>query len=348
MNRDEGDEGDASDPLHPLHPCSFSFFIFPVHFPVPFRLPDLYNLAISRSLLAMMNRWLQVALITAGCAAVYAGLRLLPVEQCAFLHYGEFVNSEGVIEGCGYEETGFFDMRQIRYPIVTTLTPLEEPRVGAPVTLKLTLFTTTGKPVRWQDIAVSHTERVHALVVDPSLQDYQHVHPRPAGPDGHYLLEVAPRAAGEYAVYLDFISLVTSRRTLLECRFTVPGEPAAPVAAQRLRGSFAGLELAFVPEQAELRSGRELVFRLEVADPAGGPVRFTPVMDSYAHVVAFDAARTGFAHLHPMNPLISGQDPSNPDLRFAMRFDAPGHYRVWAQFIANGREVFAPFDLDLL
>ncbi len=295
-----------------------------------------------------MDRRLHIALITAGCAAVYAGLRLLPVESCALMHYGDYVTSAGVIEGCGYEETGFFDLRRLRYPVVTGLTPLGAPRVGEPLTLKLTLFTTTGKAVRWQDIAVSHTARLHALVVDPSLQDYQHVHPQPAGPDGHYLFDVTPRAAGEYAVYLDFISLVTGRRTLLEGRFSVPGEPALPAADKGLRGTVGGLVVALLPEQPELRSKRDLVFRLEVRDPAGGPVRFTPVMDAYAHMVAFDAARTGFAHLHPLNPLVAGQDPANPDLRFALRMEEPGHYRLWAQFIANGQELFAPFDIELL
>jgi hypothetical protein len=170
----------------------------------------------------------QIALITAACVAVYVGLRSLPVEKCDFLHYGEFVNSEGVIEGCGYEETEFFVMEDIRFPIIPTLTPIEDPVLGQPTTFKLTLFTTTGKPVKWEEIAVSHTERIHAMVVDRSLEDYQHVHPQPAGPAGHYLVEVTPRKPGPYSVYLDFIPLINSRRTLLETGFEVPGTPDAP------------------------------------------------------------------------------------------------------------------------
>lgn len=80
-----------------------------------------------------MNRSLQIALITAGCAGVYLVLRSLPVEKCEFLHYGDYVNSEGVIEGCGYEETEFFNMSKIRFPVIATLTPLAEPRIGEPL-----------------------------------------------------------------------------------------------------------------------------------------------------------------------------------------------------------------------
>jgi hypothetical protein len=94
-----------------------------------------------------------------------------------------------------------------------------------------------------------------------------------------------------------------------------------------------------------MTTGQELEFDLQVTSEDGSPTLFSPVMDSFAHVVAFDAAGTGFAHLHPRNPIVDGQDPSAPDLHFTIKFDAPGHYRVWAQFIVNGEHVFAPFDL---
>jgi hypothetical protein len=292
-----------------------------------------------------MTRARQIALITTGCCAAYVGLRSLPVEKCEFLHYGEFINQDGVIEGCGYEETDFFVMSEIRFPIIPTLTPLGELKPGEPCTFKLTLFTTSGKPVRWEDIAVSHTERIHALVVDPSLEDYQHVHPQPAGPAGHYLVELTPRRAGSYAVYFDFIPLINSRRTLLAARFEVPGEGGAAQPADRRAHRDADLAFTFTARQPELKAGTEARFRLQARAVDGRAITYSPVMGSYAHVVAFDAAGSGFAHLHPQNPFIEGQDPHDPDLEFVFLFKDPGHYRVWAQVIIDGREVFAPFDL---
>ncbi len=292
-----------------------------------------------------MSRSLQISLITVACLAVYLTLRWLPVEECKFLHYGDYVNAEGIIEGCGYEETEFFDMNEIRYPIIAELTPLTDPVIGEALTCSLTLFTTTGKPIEWDQIAVSHTERIHAMVVDPSLQDYQHVHPQPAGPAGHYLVQVRPAKAGYYSVYLDFIPLTTSRRTLLECGFEVSGTVEAPDPRQSLQHSDVATEFNFVPSTDRLITGEELTFKLEVKPKDLSPTHFTPVMDSYAHVVAFDSAGTGFAHLHPVNPLVDGQDPYNPDLRFTFKFDKPGYYRVWTQFIVNGEHTFVPFDL---
>jgi hypothetical protein len=287
----------------------------------------------------------QIALITVGCCAVYFGLRSLPVEKCEFLHYGDYINAEGVVEGCGYEETDFFVMSEIRFPIIAQLTPLTEVGAGRPAQFQLTLFTTTGKPIRWEEIAVSHTERIHAMAVDPSLSDYQHLHPQPAGPAGHYLLELTPRRAGDYAVFLDFIPLVNSRRTLLATGFTVPGEAGAPAAGDRRTHRDGNLTFRFIGSGAPVAAGTEARFRLRVEADGGAPLAFSPVMDSYAHVVAFDSAGTGFAHLHPQNPFTEGQDPADPDLEFVFLFKDPGHYRVWAQVIIDGREIFAPFDL---
>lgn len=295
-----------------------------------------------------MKRSSQAILITALCTGTYFGMRALPVEPCEFLHYGDYVNAEGVIEGCGYEETEFFNMNNIRFPIIANLVPLEDTANGQTTPFKLTLFTTTGKPINWEQIAVSHTERIHAMIVDSSLEDYQHIHPQPAGPAGHYVFEMTPGKSGNYKVYLDFIPLINSRRTLLETEFSVPGTTASHVPAHRDAFRDNDLLFSFTPQtQGPLTTDQELRFRLNVEHVDGAETRFSPVMDSFAHVVAFDSAGTGFAHLHPLNPFVEGQDPLDPDLQFTLKFDQPGQYRVWAQVIVNGRQIFAPFDLTI-
>jgi hypothetical protein len=295
-----------------------------------------------------MKNIYQAAFITTACIGVYFIMRAMPVEPCEFLHYGDYVNAEGVIEGCGYEETEFFTMDQIRFPIIADLVPLEDPLIGQSTTFKLTLFTTTGKPIQWEQVAVSHTERIHAMVVDASLEDYQHLHPQPAGPSGHYLVELTPRRAGPYKVYLDFIPLINSRRTLLETDFIVEGDPDRITTRPGNTFRDGDLVFTFVPKrQGILPVGEELLFELNVTHIQNEQTRFSPVMDSFAHVVAFDENRSGFAHLHPLNPFIEGQDPLNPDLQFTLKFDKPGHYRVWAQVVVNGRQIFAPFDLNV-
>lgn len=295
----------------------------------------------------------QWILITAGCIGVFVALRLLPVESCEFLHYGDYVDSEGVIEGCGYEETNFFDLSQLRFPIIFELIPDQEPVVGKEVAFTLALRTTTGRSIDYRDIAVTHTERVHAMVVDQSLEDYQHIHPQPGGPSGHFRFRMTPHKAGPYRVYLDFIPLINNRRTLLAAKFEVSPttggrtEDNQALVMKSSVAQFGNHRFKLALDTDALRA--EAPFELELVPLAEGPNKpeFELVMGAYAHLVAFDPQRLGFAHLHPMNPIVEGQDPKNPDLRFQLELDKPGRYRIWAQIRIGREDVFLPFDLSL-
>jgi hypothetical protein len=69
-----------------------------------------------------------------------------------------------------------------------------------------------------------------------------------------------------------------------------------------------------------------------------------PVMDAYAHLVAFDRAASGFAHLHPVETsLTPPPDAVRPTLTFKITIPEPGRYVIWSQVMLAGREVFAPF-----
>jgi hypothetical protein len=97
-----------------------------------------------------------------------------------------------------------------------------------------------------------------------------------------------------------------------------------------------------------MRAGEaaDLVFSLDRAD--GGDVGLEPVMDAYAHLVAFDSGRGGFAHLHPMDAgLEQPPDRRQPTLRFKVTIPDTGAYVIWAQVGLGGRDVFVPFWVDV-
>jgi hypothetical protein len=292
------------------------------------------------------RQWILTGLITVGCLGTYFGMRALPVEACEVLHYGDYITAEGVIEGCGYEETGFFDLKALRYPVIARLEPLSSLRVGQPASFLLHLRTSTGRSISYEEVAVSHTERLHAMVVDESLGDYQHLHPKNGGAPGTWTVSFTPRHGGTYRMFLDFIPLKTARRTLAMTSFEVEGAAEAMERADgRTQLTADGLAVRLVPAEETLRAGEDIAFRLEVSGRDG--LVFDPVMDSFAHLVAFAPGRDGFAHFHPRNPFIAGQDPRNPELDFVFTVEDAGAYRVWAQFSVDGSEHFVPFDLEV-
>jgi hypothetical protein len=91
------------------------------------------------------------------------------------------------------------------------------------------LKTGSGKPVAPEDLLVTHTRRLHLLIVDPSLSDYQHVHPDSTGKPGEWAFSFTPRLSGTYRVFGDFTPAATGRGLYSSVDVTVgPALAVAP------------------------------------------------------------------------------------------------------------------------
>jgi hypothetical protein len=67
-------------------------------------------------------------------------------------------------------------------------------------------------------------------------------------------------------------------------------------------------------------------------------------MGAYAHLVAFDQGRTGFAHIHPQQTDLSRRpDLCQPRLTFKVQIPQAGRFVIWSQINTDDRERFAPF-----
>ena len=88
--------------------------------------------------------------------------------------------------------------------------------------------------------------------------------------------------------------------------------------------------------------------KLTLTNEGGGNVPLQPVMGAFAHLVAFDADRSGFAHLHPMEvDLLAPPDAVHPQLNFKVTIPESGRYVIWAQVNLGGTEVFRPFPIEV-
>jgi hypothetical protein len=120
--------------------------------------------------------------------------------------------------------------------------------------------------------------------------------------------------------------------------------PGQPVSVVEERG--VAFSLATAP--ATVRAGQPIDLRFAMSRPGGGEVRLEPVMGAFAHLVAFDQERSGFAHLHPTEiDLLKRPDERNPVLNFKLTIPRAGRYVVWAQVNLEGTETFVPFELDV-
>ncbi len=290
----------------------------------------------------------QVALITAVALVLYLIVRLLPTGTN--LNHMDFrMEGKGTLEFCDPVNPQFIPVVAVRSPVVLALKPSRAPALNQPVSFMLTLRTASGKPIAPEDLLVAHTRKLHLLIVDPTLNDYQHIHPEPGRRPGEWVFTMRPERAGVYRVFADFMPVATARGLYASADFSVPGTVARVIREPNTTFQASGLKFELVVPRV-FRAGlpADLKFRIESQGTAKEPVLLQPVMGAFAHLVALDESRSGFAHLHPRETdLAKPPDALRPELNFKVTIPSPGRYAIWAQVNLGGTEVFAPFWVDV-
>ena len=293
----------------------------------------------------------RIAVITLVAAVLFVTVRLLPTGT-NLSHMDFRVQGGNVIEFCDPANPQFLPVVAVRSPVTLAVVPSGPAKAGGDVLATLTLTTFSGKPIAPEDLLVVQTRRIHLLIVDPSLDDYQHVHPEPGRRPGEWTLRFHPRYGGVYRVFADFTPVATNRGLYAETELTVDGPPS-PVVAGTQHPSWSvsqdGYAFALSPSPSPLRAGVPSNLRLTIRREDGGPVPVRPVMDAFAHLVAFDSARSGFAHIHPSESDVTRlPDPVHPAFTFRLTIPSPGRYVIWSQVNLGGSELYAPFWFDVL
>lgn len=289
----------------------------------------------------------QLVLITAAAAAIFVGFRLLPTgTNLSHMDFRVDPRAGNAIEFCDPLNPQFIPVVAARSPVALEVRTAEPARAGERVEGVAILRTAGGKPVGPADLLVTHTRRLHLLIVDPARADYQHVHPEPGRTPGEWTFAFTPRGGGVYRIFGDFTPAATARGLYAAADLPVAGGALAPVAAAG-EAAREGRRYRLAAGEAP-RAGRPIEFRFSATQAEGGPVRLEPVMDALAHLVAFDAGRTGFAHLHPVDPVPSAPAGGVPSsLSFKLTVPEPGAYVIWAQVKVEGREEFVPFSCEV-
>jgi hypothetical protein len=309
--------------------------------------------------------WRGAVWITLAAVALYVGFRVLPTGTS--LHHMDFqVSGVGALEMCDPSNPQFIPVVAARSPVRLELRTADGAAAAAAVgresNFVLTLTTSAGKPIAPVDLVTVHTRKLHLLVIDPTLTDYQHLHPEPGERAGEWVFKHTPARAGVYRVFADFTPTATGRGLYSFADYTVGS--ADGLAA----GEVAVNEFARLGEEAEtgpwrfrlatqdgapVRVGRQSTLIFSGREVAGGEVPMAIVMDAYAHMVAFDPERSGFAHLHPRGEkpgdyAVAAPDAREPKLWFDLTIPKAGKYVVWAQVNLQGGERFLPFVMNVV
>jgi hypothetical protein len=217
---------------------------------------------------------------------------------------------------------------------------------GQRVPAFLDLVKLDGTAVYPSDLIVTHTERIHLLIIDPSLTDYHHEHPRATSAPGEYAFAFTPRLPGRYLVWADVRPRPLGLQEFVPASIgaTITGEPGIDRTLST-RAVVEGMtfELSFSTEN--LRAGRPTTAKLRITGADGKPfTQLEPFMNAFVHLVGFHEDRQTVLHLHPKAPLVL--DPAargGPEFEFQMFPPKAGFVRLFAQVQVGGGSIYAPF-----
>jgi hypothetical protein len=264
------------------------------------------------------------------------------------------VGGPGALQFCDAQNPKFLPVVSRTSPVAMTLDPSPPPTEGGASEITLTLKTESGKPIGPDELIPTSTRKVILLAIDPSLEDFQAMTPEAGTRPGEWQFPFSPRRSGTYRIFADFTPAATGLEMYASADLNVaPGAAQRAIAPAVWKTSWIveqegyRLTLKSASNPIHVRDSVELRFAVESS--RGGQVSPEPLDGSLATLVAFDEARTGFVNLHADAPMAEGSMPmGNFAPTFMVTFSDPGRYVVWSRVNVGGREITAPFRIEVL
>lgn len=200
------------------------------------------------------------------------------------------------------------------------------------------------------EIKETHGEKIHLLIFDQTLTDYQHIHPLPTHKPGVYQFEWTPKETSQYKVWVDLTPLCTNQQEYIMVNL---GERSKdPKKVEKTFNSTYSIgekankihfSLSF--DSLELIHGNPAMGKIFIKDSHGSPfTQLEPIMGAFAHIVAINEDFKTIAHVHPMGAEpTKNSDRGGPELEFHVKPNKPGFWKIWVQVKIKGKELFIPF-----
>lgn len=216
------------------------------------------------------------------------------------------------------------------------------------VQIKLTK-TKDDSPVPLDNLKEVHTQKIHLLIIDDSLEDYSHIHPKPTKEVGVYAFEWNPtKKNANYRVWADLFPLDTNAQEYAIADLTTSqGSKAEINRTASMQSTVEGLTFKLTFGSPDLQAGKAAMGKIVITDDKGNPVKsLEPIMGSFAHIVGFGDDLKNVVHIHPMGTEpTKDTDRGGPELQFHIEPEKAGFIKMFAQVKVNGKELFAPFGL---
>jgi len=221
---------------------------------------------------------------------------------------------------------------------------------GKPQSVTLTLTDVkTGAPIGPDQLALAHTKKLHLLIIDESLTDYQHIHPIAGAKRGDWTFSFTPKFGRKYRVWADSTRKDGDQEYVFADMVAGSEKAPAPDAKPVVTAEMGGLKFA-LSFAGPVKAGEGVMGSVAIVDAKSGQpfTQLQPIMGASGHVVAFSRDWSSIEHVHPQGTEPkSDSERSGPVVGFHMEPKNGGIMKIFVQIMANGREVIVPFTVNV-
>lgn len=196
---------------------------------------------------------------------------------------------------------------------------------------------TAGKMLTDQDLNESHTKKIHFIAYDPSLKEFNHVHPIYDG--NIWKVELNLPVNGNYFIWAQGELIDGTEFSALTRSLIIngsPENPALPLADIRIGTDN---QTTFEFAKTKIKAGKMVMLNFKVTRSDGATPVMSPYLGALAHIIATPTEGNELIHVHPME----GNDP-NTGMMHAT-FPKEGAYRLWVQFIEHDELKIIPLSV---
>jgi len=206
-----------------------------------------------------------------------------------------------------------------------------------------------NSPIGLEALKEVHTQKIHLLIIDDSLTDYSHIHPKATEDKGVYEFEWNPtKANATYRIWADLFPLETNGQEYAIADLTASKQPKAEIdRTVSMQSTVGEMTFKLTFDTPDLQVGKATMGKIMISDDKGNPVKnLEPIMGAYAHIVGFGDDFKSVVHIHPMgDEPTKATDRGGPELQFHIEPQKAGFIKLFAQVSVEGKELFAPFDI---
>lgn len=264
----------------------------------------------------------------------------MPGQECPHMQ-----KSTDSMQGMDHKKEDGHEHGAMTNTLAVKVVPQDELKAGKTTKILMQIASSKdSKPLSPEEISVAHTQRVHLLVIDPTLTDYHHIHPTPTGKAGEWAFEFTPKKDSSYRIWTDVTPVATGKQEYIKTDIGKSSITSHEMDKTLISKSEAGGYQFALSFDEPLMAEKPVKGKVTVTDKNGKPTNtLQPVMGAFAHIVGFGEDGNSILHIHPM-----GKEPTSeserggPDLQFHIEPEKAGFVKLFVQTRIDGKDLFAP------